>query len=120
MSSCRWRKRWPDAPLGGAIEKRRRHVRRHAQDPPGVAVDHGPGGFGPNQRLAAAIDESEMAVEPRAARSLADLCRSLDAVALADVAAVVDLVPGHDPGIGVDMRRIGIAHPVRGGEILHP
>src|SRR5690606_29188206 len=85
-----------------------------------MAVDHRPGGLRPHDRLAVRIAEREMSVEPRAGGTLADFGDAFDAVALADVAAVIDLVPRHDPGVSLDMRRIGVAHPVRGGEVLHP
>ena len=76
--------------------------------------------FARTRTLPSRADELDMAVEPRALGRLADPGASGHRLAGADAAQIVDLVPDHDPDIGVDMRRIGDRRPMRGRHVLDP
>src|SRR3546814_10055703 len=64
--------------------------------------------------------EFHVPVEAGAARPLRNPGAGGHGFALLHIAAIVDLMPDHDPGIGVQMIRRGVARPMFGRDLLHP
>ena len=63
---------------------------------------------------------ADMTVEAGAFRCIADPGPGKQAVAVEGRAQIVDLVPDHDPEVGVVMRRVADGVPVRHGDRLDP
>ena len=61
-----------------------------------------------------------MAVEARAFRSIADPGSPDQAVAFIGGAQIIDLVPDHDPEVGVVVGRVADGMPVRHRDRLNP
>jgi hypothetical protein len=90
------------------------------QQPSAWSVNQSPCRLGGDDDLAVSSCEINIAVKPRAARHLTQPRPRGHAFAKRDIAAIINLMPRHDPDIGLILLRRGERQPVRSRNILNP
>ena len=100
--------------------KRGRHLWPNAGQPPRFCINHRPGCIRPHDHLALGINKIDPPVKLCTLGFALDPTAGRDAFARRNIAAVVNLVPRHDPMISRDMFRRGNRLPMRRRHFLNP
>ncbi len=100
--------------------KRGGHLRPHAYQSASRFINHRPSRICPHNDLARGINKIHTPVKLRTLWLAFNPSVSGNALPGSDIAAVINLVPRHDPEIGGDMFRRGNSLPMRCRHILNP
>ena len=100
--------------------KRRRNLWPDADQPPRFGINHRPGCIRPHDHLALGINKIDPPVKLRTLGFALNPTAGRDAFTRRNIAAIVNLVPRHDPMISRDMFRRGNRLPMRRRHVLNP